>query len=792
MARRYYDNQQRVYKLFKDHPAFSMMLDEFYIENDTVKQVSRYMLQRHDEISSSNIREFYFGSEIVEDLAAMYGFSGDYSSLEGVRGTTAQELLMMTIYLYKFGVTDNFFEENILNFIPEHDREIIKDTPKIKLFLQSIGRKLDDVEDKISRISDLYNIDEVPNELLDYLGQILGYEKEDFSLSDVSFREILKNIIEIYKIKGTNYSFSFFFKFLGFNINLKEFYFNRDVANPETFPGVDEEKVEYYLTTTNPIFETTLSKPAKNLDKIKSLNNWELEITQLKNAGCNNPVEYMMGKQSYNNDGKIWHKNPWRYFKTNLIEYELEPFFDKINLTSSDNETIRKYIKFLSPTYLFTWINVNLLPWIESIDVQQNIEEAISAQITKTMGSNQNGSWMEGEQLKDYLALYDPQGDIITSEIVNNLNLGGDDEIGTVLTRNGIYIRKSGHPSHISNMFHDGEKRLGLDSLNIFIKRASDQEADYIVNSYDELPSDAEIMDVGIVINENSIKYIYKDIPPTFEILTDISGIDEAEFPNEKIFPTYFQLINSPNLINGEIYKANDNKKYYQYINQPLSWYKATIDERYSSWLNYSEKPFPAYPEMMTPASNTILNSNSVLLKWNSSYQQQEFNLQISTDINFEHIINDELLSSSVLSFRRQHLANGLYYWRIRVKNVFNQWGPWSSTSNFRVSAIPFPFDGQILTKTQDGFKIIYDETGAVINDTALNIVWDKSLNTETYEIEVSKDQNFNSLLYKEFHSNNRVILSIFNGTYYWRIKYKKKNQPWSEWQQVRSFTIDI
>ena len=85
-------------------------------------------------------------------------------------------------------------------------------------------------------------------------------------------------------------------------------------------------------------------------------------------------------------NGVTWHSNPWTYFKTNLIEYELNPFFDKLNLTTSDNETIKKYVKFLSPTYLFTWININLRPWIEDVNLIIDSGEEFLMTITKTLG----------------------------------------------------------------------------------------------------------------------------------------------------------------------------------------------------------------------------------------------------------------------------------------------------------------------------------------------------------------------------------------------------------------------
>ena len=333
--------------------------------------------------------------ELYGLLDAHPGWTPPYNNSQyvGSGGTILTTLLYFTIYLYKFGVSDNFYESHILDFFPEYDREQIQENPKLKLSVESLGRKLDDLENKISRIPDLYDIDECPDELLDYLGQIIGYEKEDYTLDSVSFRELLKNIIEVYKIKGTGYSFEFFFKFLGFDVEVIEFYFNRDVENPRGFPAINDKKSAFYLTTTNPLFETSTTistiklKPITHLEATRDLNDWRPELDELEAAGCTNASAYMRGLEIYNGTGD-WHSNPWTYFKTNLIEYQLTPYDENLRLSARDNNTIKKYIRFLSPTYLFTWVNINLRPWMEPEDPNVTLlpDPELNTFINKTLG----------------------------------------------------------------------------------------------------------------------------------------------------------------------------------------------------------------------------------------------------------------------------------------------------------------------------------------------------------------------------------------------------------------------
>ena len=232
MPRLFYETSLKIYHLFKKHPAMRLLLEEFFIDDDNLRDVCDFLITNDESIQIENMSFEYNEGNIIDQIANLYGFTEGppWGTIVSSRGIKLTELLNMTIYLYKFGNTDNFFAKNIFKFIPEHDRDYILSQPKLKLTIEALGRKLDDMEDRIARMFDVIDIDNTPDPLLDYLGQNLGYEREDFTLSNVSFREILKNIIEIYKIKGTNYSFSFFFKFLGFEVDLKEFFFNRDVS----------------------------------------------------------------------------------------------------------------------------------------------------------------------------------------------------------------------------------------------------------------------------------------------------------------------------------------------------------------------------------------------------------------------------------------------------------------------------------------------------------------------------------------------------------------------------------
>lgn len=751
------------------------------------------------------------GEDLLDIIATIYGFEApDYhppwSAYVSERGTNLLELLKFTIFYYRFGVTDNFYEKHIFDFIPEYDRDYILKKPKMKLFLEGIGRNLDNLEDRVSRIPDLYNIDETPDELLDYLGQTLGYEREDFTLANLSFRELLKNIIEIYKIKGTNYSFSFFFKFLGFNVNLKEFYFNKNVKNPESFPGIDETKVEYYLTTTNPLFETKFGYPAKYLNKTRNLDDWQIEYDALVENGCDNPIQYMMGEETFNNTNR-WHRNPWTYFKTNLIEYQLNPFLNKVNLTASDNQTIRKYIKFLSPTYLFTWVNINLQPWVESYDVYTEIDEKLNIELEKTMGDfideetgdiyiyDNNTDYLEKikngrfkfrdhEKMDEYLAIYEG-GETITFSIENYLNIGGDDAIGTRLRRDGIHIRKPGHPNYIDNSFHDGGIKLNFDNLNIYIKDHDTQDYHYSVVNVSDLPINENIGTIAYVESEDTY-YILKERNDSFKQITpnDSTVVSES-------FPSYLRMISRNDLIDGNVYFVLDNGTYYRFERVDPKWFKADIIERFNLWNDYSATPFPAVPNAIYPGNGVTLTTNNPDIKWTEVSKQTGFNLQVSDSRAFENLVEDGYFDPNTTETSLTGLKNNSYYWRMRTKNSFGYWGEWSNIYYFLVQALPFPFDGEDIIE-----KTIYVNTteniAGEIESVDFDILWEPQYNVQNYEVEVSLTEDFSTPAVRGVVAINRFSTSLLNNrTYYWRVRTRKLNE-WQEWGETRSFSIHI
>jgi hypothetical protein len=189
---------------------------------------------------------------IINPISTPYG----YFTPSG--GFTDSILAHWLAYSFKYSAVKTFFRQKYKYFLPEFDYDMINSEEKTKLYQEAFMREFDKFTMVIDNLYNIVDLDKIPTEYLNYLAQIIGYERDDYQLlTNSSFRELLKNIIEIYRIKGTNYSFELFFNLLGFEIIPKEFWFDRRFgdtsisANAYT-ASTNKDSYLFYLTPNKP------------------------------------------------------------------------------------------------------------------------------------------------------------------------------------------------------------------------------------------------------------------------------------------------------------------------------------------------------------------------------------------------------------------------------------------------------------------------------------------------------------------------------------------------------------
>lgn len=302
-----------------------------------------------------------FEYKIEELLNRKIAFSDIASAFEEVE--LPEDVYHQIFYLFKYCSVKTFFSKNYKYFMPEYDYFEIQSRDKTRIFVDSFLRELDKFSKIIDDLYTIVDIDQAPEEYIIYLAQLIGYEKDDnIFAGDAFFRELVKNIIEIYKIKGTNYSFELFLNFIGFDITLYEYWFDRryyysnETKNP--FTGeTDKSKYLYYMTPYKP---STVIPPSTTLKEVVTIDNFspQRNLYMFNKKAQEVPIKDLLGfNPSYTGE-------TYKYFKTNAVSYNIKKI--KTDLSDAVEETsaqdllaITKYINFLTPIFIIK--NVMLL-----------------------------------------------------------------------------------------------------------------------------------------------------------------------------------------------------------------------------------------------------------------------------------------------------------------------------------------------------------------------------------------------------------------------------------------------
>ena len=111
--------------------------------------------------------------------------------------------------------------------------------------------------------------------------------------------------------------------------------------------------------------------------------------------------------------------------------------------------------------------------------------------------------------------------------------------------------------------------------------------------------------------------------------------------------------------------------------------YNAVGNSNYSN--TDSAWTLPSVPTLVSPASGAINVSLPVTLKWSDASGADSYDVQISTDTQFQNIFEDGP-STSGTTYTPHHLNhNTQYYWRVDAENHGGS-SDWSATLNFKTA----------------------------------------------------------------------------------------------------------
>lgn len=345
---------------------YGLYLPDFTIEEKNPERILLYrdlasvLLANHDFIADREI----------DDLWSLRFLAQSINNIFNKPNVVDDILYRQIIFSYKYSTIKHFFRDNFTQFLPSLDASVVTDSEKMSLFQTAFMQEYDRFADIIDNIYNITDIDNVGNDYLSYLVQILGYEKgDDKLLGKDSFRELAKNIVEVYKIKGTNYSFELFFNFLGFDVELREFYFDKRFFDPgvsiNPYTGADDvTDFNFYLTPFKPTEYTpeNMNDPYQindnQLTDIRSHLWWEKKIYE------GSTPEQLLGLDEENPPEEGFD---YSFFKTNIIQYSVKRIrskeTDADELSKEDEAIIQAYADFLTPIFISKQVLISIKPF---------------------------------------------------------------------------------------------------------------------------------------------------------------------------------------------------------------------------------------------------------------------------------------------------------------------------------------------------------------------------------------------------------------------------------------------
>jgi hypothetical protein len=171
----------------------------------------------------------------------------------------------------------------------------------------------------------------------------------------------------------------------------------------------------------------------------------------------------------------------------------------------------------------------------------------------------------------------------------------------------------------------------------------------------------------------------------------------------------------------------------------------------------------PPPPLLQAPPNNSTNVSRTPLLDWSDVAGVSSYRVQVSTDSLFNILVINQVITVSQYQVVTPLLADTKHYWHVNATGPGGQ-GNYSTTWNFTtvpasppVPTLEYPTNGQTLVPLNVTFQ------------------WTDSPGAETYQIQVSTNLTFSSLVIdeivpiSEFPTSTGILIG--NTVYYWRVR---------------------
>ena len=376
-------NNKKLEKFFISHKILVGM-DEYYENygyNNKNKESAYSIIREENEKVYSNLADLFLPnlnfikSNSINYLVAKQYLKDEIRFACGFDSDVvlADDVLWEIFYCIKYCYTTSFFQNNWENFVPKYDFENMEDNPALDAFMDSIMKEFDKLDYILDSYKDFKDYQKIPYDYIVYLTQLLGVEPKDFMImkdQHEQYRCLAENIMDVYSVKGTASAFELLFNFLGYTLNIEEYFFDRrrycslSEANEELITN-DINSYKFYMTTKDPrhnlLAELGTNEIVNDNDITDKHNIRDFDaLVQKYGLRCvlGYDDEYVVENRSsdgeflYSTDIKKYDGPVFKYFRTNYIRVRPYLKYASGNFSLDQLYQISAMLNFMIPEFI--------------------------------------------------------------------------------------------------------------------------------------------------------------------------------------------------------------------------------------------------------------------------------------------------------------------------------------------------------------------------------------------------------------------------------------------------------
>jgi murein DD-endopeptidase MepM/ murein hydrolase activator NlpD len=190
-------------------------------------------------------------------------------------------------------------------------------------------------------------------------------------------------------------------------------------------------------------------------------------------------------------------------------------------------------------------------------------------------------------------------------------------------------------------------------------------------------------------------------------------------------------------------------------------------------------QPKPGRVILSGPAKNLITNDTELDLEWYAVDYGETYHVQVSTNSKFTAIVEEEEVDQ--LTHKLGEIADGMYYWRVRAKNIQDVYGAWSDMRYFTLD-----------TTAPDTPSAIYPADDSSVIGIPI-FKWSRPSTAKYYQFRYANLEEPDTIIYISDEMTEYTFKPAslnFMNTYVWSVRAADVAGNWSDWGSPVTVTI--